>query len=57
MAYTQLYMAEIDVLVLTILVLILALCHTRKPDDYFEDVDEDGLKINKRVESFDEVLN
>ena len=56
-AYNQIFLALIDVLILTILGLILALCHTCKPDDYFEDVDEDGIKINKRIESFDEVLN
>lgn len=39
----------IDVLILTILEMILALCHTKKEEDYFDDVDEDGLKINKRI--------
>jgi len=34
-AYDQLFMAEVDVLILTTLVLILALCHTSKPEDYF----------------------
>lgn len=51
--YNQLFMAEIDVLILTIAELVLALWHTRKPEDYFEDADEDGIYINKRIEALD----
>jgi lysylphosphatidylglycerol synthetase-like protein (DUF2156 family) len=35
LSYSQLSMAIIDVLVLTILELVLALCHTCKPEDFF----------------------
>jgi hypothetical protein len=52
-AYDQLFMAEIDVLILSVLVLVLALCHIRKDEDFFEDTDEDGLHINKRVDALD----
>jgi hypothetical protein len=31
--------------------------NSRKNADFFDDVDDEGLKVNKRIESWDEVLN
>ena len=43
-------MAIIDVVILSLLELILGICNVNKDNDYFEDIDEDGLIINKRIE-------
>ena len=53
----QLFMARVDVLVLSVLALILALCNSRKEDDFFEDIDDEGMIMNKRIEVYDEALH
>ena len=45
----QLFMAKLDVLILAVLALIVALCNSRKDDDFFQDIDEDGMVMNKRI--------
>lgn len=53
----QLFMAYVDALALSVISLILAIMNSRKNADFFDDVDDEGLKVNKRIESWDEVLN
>lgn len=50
-------MAYVDALALSVISLILAIMNSRKNADFFDDVDNEGLKVNKRIESWDEVLN
>jgi len=55
--FDQLFMSKVDVLILSVLELIFAICHARKEADFFADTDEDGIQVNRRISSFDEVLN
>ena len=53
----QALMAYIDVLVLTVLCIILAILNSRKGSDFFEEKDEDGFVLHKRIVDCDSILH
>lgn len=50
-------MAYIDVIVLTVLCIVLAILNSRKDNDFFEEKDEEGVIINKRIISGDSIMH
>lgn len=49
-------MAYIDIIVLTTVCVILSILNSRKGDDFFEEKDEDGIIINKRIIQSDSIM-
>lgn len=49
-------MAYVDILVLTVACIVLAIFNSRKGDDFFEEKDEDGYVINKRIVQSDSIM-
>ena len=49
-------MAYIDILILTTACIILAILNSRKNEDFFEEKDEDGVIINKRIVQSDSIM-
>lgn len=52
----QLIIAYIDVIVVMLAGLILGICNTCKGDRFFEEEDEDGIILNKRIYQSDEIM-
>ena len=52
----QALMAYIDVLVLTLACIILAILTSRKGSDFFEEKDEDGFIMHKRIVDCDSIM-
>lgn len=49
-------MGYIDILVLTTACIILSIFNSRKDEDFFEEKDEDGIIINKRIIQSDSIM-
>ena len=53
----QLFMAYIDIIIIVTIYLILAIWNVCKKDDFFEEQDEEGYIMNKRIASSDEIMH
>jgi len=49
-------MAYIDIIVLTTVCVILSILNSRKGDDFFEEKEQDGIIINKRIIQSDSIM-